>query len=305
MPNRQTALMAMLELWSWQTDKYTDERPTYVVSPAIVEALVGPGTAAHLVTAELAELVEGGLRIKGTRGRIEWLWHERERRRLEREQEHGRAVNGGKARAATARRVGGRFVSAEPPASAPARLDDAGGPAGDPAGETDQPATRISLSLSLRDPRTSERSDARPRDGVDEERRDKDARKELGDRLWAEHTAAVDQLRAEGVGGDTRPLQPQDGGRVELQARIRDYPSVEVARQDCEHVLAVAIADARAQGTQRYLDGGIWRRERFATALRMSLADIGRKRAGPRVVEPRFFDANDTVPYAAGEVKPP
>lgn len=71
------ALIKCAKIWSWQTEHYTDESPTYVVEPDIVESALGPGGADHLVRARLAEAGPDGLRIRGSKGRIEWLWKTR------------------------------------------------------------------------------------------------------------------------------------------------------------------------------------------------------------------------------------
>jgi len=67
------ALIKCAKIWSWQTEHYTDTSPTYVVDPDLVESALGPGGADHLVRARLAEEGPDGLRIRGSKGRIEWL----------------------------------------------------------------------------------------------------------------------------------------------------------------------------------------------------------------------------------------
>ena len=71
------ALIKCAKIWSWQTEHYTDDRPTYVVEIDLVESALGPGAADHLVRARLAEEGPSGLRIRGSSGRIEWLWKKR------------------------------------------------------------------------------------------------------------------------------------------------------------------------------------------------------------------------------------
>lgn len=72
------ALIKVAKVWSWQTEHYTPDAPTYEVDLEIVESALGPGGAGHLVRARLAEEGPGGLRIKGSVGRIEWLWKKRQ-----------------------------------------------------------------------------------------------------------------------------------------------------------------------------------------------------------------------------------
>lgn len=65
--DRHAALGRLVQLWA-----YCTERLAYVVTPAAVEAIIG-APADALVRAELAEFVADGVRVKGTKGRIEWL----------------------------------------------------------------------------------------------------------------------------------------------------------------------------------------------------------------------------------------
>lgn len=71
------ALIKCAKIWSWQTEHYTEDSPTYVVDPDLVESALGPGGALHLVRARLAEEGPSGLRIRGSTGRIEWLFKKR------------------------------------------------------------------------------------------------------------------------------------------------------------------------------------------------------------------------------------
>lgn len=71
------ALIKCAKIWSWQTEHYTPECPTYVVEVDLVESALGAGGAAHLVRARLAEEGPDGLRIRGSKDRIEWLWKAR------------------------------------------------------------------------------------------------------------------------------------------------------------------------------------------------------------------------------------
>jgi hypothetical protein len=66
--NRYEALGRMAHLWSWCTD-----RATYVATEAIVRGCLGPAGVEAILGAELGERVEGGIRVRGTAGRVEWL----------------------------------------------------------------------------------------------------------------------------------------------------------------------------------------------------------------------------------------
>lgn len=58
----------MLRLWRQCTDHHTQILPV-----EIVETVLGADASGHLVKSGLGEVVEGGIRIRGTKGRIEWL----------------------------------------------------------------------------------------------------------------------------------------------------------------------------------------------------------------------------------------
>lgn len=72
------ALAKCARLWGWQTEHYTPQRPTYVVDGLLIESIFARSDApAMLVRAQLAEAVPEGFRIRGSIGRIEWLFHTR------------------------------------------------------------------------------------------------------------------------------------------------------------------------------------------------------------------------------------
>jgi hypothetical protein len=86
---------------------------SYVLSEPTVRAVLGANAVAGLIESELGERVDGGIRIRGTRGRIEWLKKLRKN-----------ASKGGKAKAAKRQGVGKQEPSNSvpppcPPAPAP------------------------------------------------------------------------------------------------------------------------------------------------------------------------------------------
>lgn len=89
------AMGRLVHIWRACTDRETD-----VLSPATIDAITDlDGFCAALLRADLGEEVANGIRIKGCRGRIEWLAGRRQS-----------ALIAGKARAEGARRDGhGRF----------------------------------------------------------------------------------------------------------------------------------------------------------------------------------------------------
>lgn len=65
----------MIRLWSWQTEHYTPEAPTYVVSRvALIGVFKRADAPEALVAADLVEECPDGFYIRGTEGVIEWLW---------------------------------------------------------------------------------------------------------------------------------------------------------------------------------------------------------------------------------------
>lgn len=135
--NRFEALGRLTHLWAQCTD-----RQLKVVPHVLVRAVLGLNGVEALIGSDLGEPVEGGIRIKGTDGRIEWLGDRR-----------AAATEGGKKRAAAAR-SGGRFTSQAPAKRQPRTSQP-------PA--TDQPnASPLSLSLSLSKSRSRSRSEELP-----------------------------------------------------------------------------------------------------------------------------------------------
>ena len=78
LPKAECALGLISRVWSWQTENYQPDRPTYIVDPITIDVLMGMhGASEALVKAHLAEHHPDGLRIRGAVGRIEWLWKNR------------------------------------------------------------------------------------------------------------------------------------------------------------------------------------------------------------------------------------
>lgn len=66
--NRYEALGRMACLW-----RHCTHRESAVVSAKLVAAFLGERGPAAIIEADLGELADGGIRVKGTSGRIEWL----------------------------------------------------------------------------------------------------------------------------------------------------------------------------------------------------------------------------------------
>ena len=99
--NQYEALGRMVRVWGWCTDREVD-----VISAcdlAIFLAVATDVAATVLVESGLGSLAEGGVRVKGCRGRTEWLSKLRVG-----------GKKGGRARAGSAKRVNGRFAANVP-----------------------------------------------------------------------------------------------------------------------------------------------------------------------------------------------
>lgn len=68
LPDADCARGKMASAWRQCT-----AQQTHTLRTELVVAILGPRGPEAVITAELGELVEGGIRIKGTKGRIEWL----------------------------------------------------------------------------------------------------------------------------------------------------------------------------------------------------------------------------------------
>lgn len=243
------ALIKVSKIWSWQTEHFTPDAPTYVVDTDIVESALGAGGAAALVRARLADETPDGLRIRGAHGRIEWLHRCRTN-----------APKGGEAKKRMAR--------------------DKANPVGMPSGNpVDQP-TPTPLTLS---PSPEDLSPARARDADPE--RGREHRRRLRSELWRELGAARAAVAAE-LGIEARPLPAiGDPGEAALASRLATAgEQLDSVVADARHVIAVAVAEARAKRTVQWLTGALFEATSWRHALGMTLADASSAgaRAGPR-----------------------
>jgi hypothetical protein len=104
--NRYEALGRMAHLW-----RVCTLRETYTLDPVWIDACLGPKGHEHLVTAGLGERVDGGIRIRGTSGRIEWLGQRRQAAKK------GGAATKGRKAAGPGPEVGQEGAKREPSAS--------------------------------------------------------------------------------------------------------------------------------------------------------------------------------------------
>jgi hypothetical protein len=69
--------MKMMRLWRWQTEHFTGDAPTYVVTRGNLVARFGIRGPEAMIEAGLADERPDGFYIRGSQGRIEWLWLKR------------------------------------------------------------------------------------------------------------------------------------------------------------------------------------------------------------------------------------
>lgn len=127
------------------------------------------------------------------------------------------------------------------------------------------------------------------------------ARRALGDEVWRE-LAAVRGRVAAALEVELRPLHPQDQGRTALAMRIREAESVDRARADCTHVLAVREAEALFKAETKWLSGSMFEERGWRTALAASLAEAKRRAPARAAAYPpdlrvvKHDDADDMPP---------
>lgn len=250
-PDRDMAAGKMARLFSWQTEKYTAERPTYAVPRSTLIGIFGPRGPEAMVEAGLATLQEdGAYKIHGSdkpngrtpgKTRINWLWLE-----CQAQAERGRK----RAAAGDGARTRGRFASAAPAGDQPeTSRNQAGG----------QPPTsslisdllshsEISLSGSrAREadlPATAEASPLPPRPAMAW-----NPDRQLGE-LVAVAIGLLNSARAK-VDPKARPIPPTADGDKSSRAlmdHLRPIPSGERMATLC-HAVDVMVAHLAAEGS--------------------------------------------------------
>lgn len=241
------ALIKCAKIWSWQTEHYCDDEPTYVVEIDLVESALGPGGADHLVRARLAEAGPDGLRIRGSRGRIEWLWKTR-----------------------TASKRGGDATRR--------KHADKTGPRGQPAAMPEAgPVPRQETGPLIPDPDLGSLKSLPPRgEGL--------SSFEIAGEMWAAVSAARIEIAAELKLANVIPLPARFGmpseprGCRELRDRVREEG--EHAEDACGHILANLIAQAREDRDVEWLSEKAFTAGGWQTARNWIAGQ--RKRAQPR-----------------------
>jgi hypothetical protein len=267
------ALIKVAKIWSWQTEHYTPEEPTYVVDRDTIEsALDHEGAAEALVRAKLAEELPEGYRMRGTTGRIEWLHQRREA-----------AARGGKARQRKAR------DNSKPGGSAPglpsAELDACDSkPNTCPPVPVPPPEEDLSLPRAI--PPSPE-----PQAPVPHHPEAPLPRSSWHDRMrwWTAMLDADQRLRAAGIEPDAPSLPPAPAGENEKNlakcaSQLADA-GFDAATVDAKmlHVVAIAEAEAKREGNRLWFKPAlIFAPDRANRAVDTSLAEASTPRAGPQ-----------------------
>lgn len=109
------------------------------------------------------------------------------------------------------------------------------------------------------------------------EERDRAARAKIRARAF-EHLNKLRQDVGAELGQHARPLHPQDPGERALADRQRDGAS----EADIVHVLDLAAAEARTEGTVRWLTGSLFEEKQWRRLLGMTIEDAQKPRVGPK-----------------------
>lgn len=274
----------MLHLW----EQCTQEQ-TYTLTDDDVVSVLGERAVEALVRARLGEAVAGGVRIRGTEGRIEWLG-----------ERHVLATTAGKVRAKTAvRGPDGRMLP-----GSPSRLDQPDQPAtpAEPASVLDQPPAESSPTATATASSLSDHTHS----GEPEEVRPVAKAPARPDRLMAltEHALrarwdAETKLHRE-LKVATPPPANVATAAVEADARKAvqgwmleapdgEEPAVTVGLR-LDHLIAVRSAVARDRRDLKFwAPSTFWNADGIAKDLRQTPAQavesLASRRVGPRVSE--------------------
>jgi hypothetical protein len=263
------ALIKVARLWSWQTEHFASDRPTYVLDADTIESVLGIDGPAALVRARLASEVAGGYRLHGTEGQIEWC-----------EELSSKRQHAGQKRAAGAKRdARGRLMpreSGEPDnnqsSTAPARIQQltstppAQSSAPDPTPAPD-PENRNPPTPRATPPATDERQDTAARSTVRAQVR---AQLEAArSRAGAARKVAVQPLLAFDRGLDV--------DLTEQLTRAPTYAALVVLADQARHAIAMAELEVTHGGKSfEWFTGAIFSGGNFPRLVGMTAADAKR-----------------------------
>lgn len=249
----------MLRLWR----KCTIEK-RYVLTKEEVALVLGDRGVEAILAANLGHAVRSGIRISGTKGRIEWLDKIRE--------------NGKK---------GGRPKKTR---TKPSGSD-----------ESNPPAPSLAPDPSpISDPPPGERSNVTPiRPPVDLDERAR-RRRAIVQKVMPLHVQAFNRLRME-LGKDVPPMavvgDPAERALLDL---LKEMSSLEQAEQECLHVLAIREKEARDKRTLKFFGAMVWSTGTFAAAKTRDLSESFEDRKPARRAGGNAMDA---LIAAAGPVR--
>lgn len=286
--DRDHALILCAKIWAWQTERYTPDKPTYVVSADMIDGVLGAGGAAALVRSELAEELPEGFRIRGSHGRIEWLHRNRK---------NGRK-GAGKRRPADDQLAPARHPPGDRRPTAPAAGDplDLGSVSGSEI--PDLTHTRV----RARDP------GAKPGPGHPERGR-------VANAIWTHATITHGSLHAARIDPHTPPWHAMpsydDLGWRRLLERCDEMLSSGLSAADAIAIgkrrLECAAVEARHNASMfHFVAAQLFERESFAVWSARSPEQVEqqlarRSRAGPRGSDPRIGRTEPMKPEDYGE----
>ena len=214
------------------------------------------------VEAELLERVDGGLRVRGTEGRIEWYAEYKAGRR-----------KGGLNRSAGAKRVGGAFTTLSEPTKQPA--DDQLTTSCKPAEhQLSTSCDQVSGSGSGSDQRKKETREAtQPTEVPPDLGTRRKAERQLIERLHAErYNATSSSLRS-----DVRPLNlAGDGERWLADCLLTRGANLDAAVADCHRAMENREKQAIRIKSVRFFGPRMWSSDEFTSAIGWTDADIAK-----------------------------
>jgi hypothetical protein len=297
LPDRDVALIRCAKLWAWQTAEYSPADPHYVVSAEVIETFLGHADAASaMVRAGLATEDPDGFYVKGSRGRIEWLWnlHQNGKKGGEATKRKHAAQVGQRSKRKRGDKTGPPApATAGAPASAQLGLLDLdldqnqksepGARARDPGVPTPGPATY----MAPEQPPPATYRDPKPPNviAIDPRARSREA---IVREIPKLHAELFNRARTE-LALDVRPMGlVGDPAERALQQLLDQLPVLDGVLEDCKHVLAVRYAEAIDKRTVKFFDATVWLPVCFGKAKSMTVAEASAEaRAGPAAARGR------------------
>lgn len=292
---REVAIVRCAKMWAWQTAKYTPDAPTYVVDAAIIESFLAVDNAVEaMVKSGLAEELPEGFRIKGSVGKIEWLW-----KLGENGKKGGEATKQkwDRAKHPTEKKKRSRTNKTGPSALAAARADAPALPgildldldlsqraseparARDPA-ESALPSTEHGTAAYMAPEHPHRHRDTKPGNviAIDPRVRQREA---ILREIPQLHASSYNRARAE-LGSNVRAMNVVgDPAERALRALLDDTAVLDGMLEECRRVVELRYEEALDKRTLQYFGPVMWSRACFDKAATMTLAEARRARASP------------------------